>query len=136
MAKKYRIKCPKCGEITNLVGTDSCPKCGTRIDLEHAGMLHLYRMGNFLGSAAGFGLYINGEAYGHIGNKETLSIPLPYGHYTLHVVSGVSRKCNDPEFDLSEQEPTICMKVHLKPGVIRNSFVVERADPSTMPNID
>ena len=29
--------------------------------------------------------------------------------------------------------PHVCMKVHMKVGFIQNSFILERVDPSTMP---
>ena len=51
MAEKYRIKCPFCGNVANLVGTNQCPKCHAAFDLGREGMLHLYRQGNFLGLA-------------------------------------------------------------------------------------
>ena len=60
-------------------------------------------------------------------------IPLPYGEHLLHIVCGMSRRCNDPVFKLSPEDPYICMKVHMVPGVFTNSFKIERVDPATMP---
>ncbi len=135
MARTYRIKCSHCGEVTNSP-TPRCAKCGTEIDLNAGGIIQLYRMGNFIGGAAGFGLYINEQPYGAIGNRETLLFPLPYGEYKFHVVCGMSRRCNDPVIRLTPQDRHICLKVHMVPGVFTNSFAVERADPSSMPAVD
>ena len=133
MAKRYRIKCPKCGEIINLSGSGPCPKCGTPISVELPASIALYRMGNMMGAATGFGLYVNEVPYGAIGNRESLILPLPYGSYKLHVVCGMNRKCNDPVVNLTPEDPNVCMKVHMKMGFIQNTFILERVDPSTMP---
>ena len=133
MAKRFRIKCPNCGELSNLPGNAPCPKCGAPISVETQGAIALYRMGSFVGVANGFGIYINNVAYGAIGNRESLIFPLPYGTYQLHVVCGMNRKCNDPVITLSPEDPYVCMKVHKKMGFVQYSFILERVDPSTMP---
>ena len=133
MAKIYRMKCPVCGEVQNLKASGPCKKCGAQLAVEQPAAIALYRRGNFMGSANGFGIYINEQPYGAIGNRENLIIPLPYGDYKLHVVCGMNRKCNDPVVSLTPQDPYVCMKVHMKMGFISNSFILERADPSTMP---
>ncbi len=133
MAKKYRMRCPACGNVQNLTASAPCTKCGAPLDVEQQGMLAIYRMGNFMGAATGFGIYLNEQPYGAIGNRETLYIPLPFGEYKMHIVCGMSRKCNDPVFTLSPEDPFICTKVHMNMGFIQNSFVIERVDPSTMP---
>lgn len=133
MAKRYRVKCPKCGEIINLPGSGPCPKCGTPISVDTPAAIELYRMGNFVGSANGFGIYVNEVPFGAIGNRESLVLPLPYGSYKLHVVCGMNRKCNDPVVTLSPEDPRVCMKVHMKMGFVQNTFLLERVDPSTMP---
>ena len=133
MAKTYRMKCPRCGNAINLAASGACPQCGAEISVEQPATITLYRMGNFYGAANGFGIYINEQPYGAIGNKETLTIPLPYGEYKIHVVCGMNRKCNDPVIKLSAEDPNVCLKVHMKMGFIQNSFILERVDPSTMP---
>lgn len=133
MAKVFRMKCPHCGNVVNVPQTDPCPKCGTLLDTNQPAAIAVYRMGNFMGAAAGFGIYINNEPYGAIGNRETLIFPLPYGSYQMHVVCGMNRRCNDPVITLSPNDPFVCLKVHMKMGFVQNSFIIERADPSTMP---
>ncbi len=133
MAKKYRVKCPNCGEALNLQESGPCKKCSTMIDVDQPGTIALYRMGNMMGVANAFSIYVNETPYGHIGNKETLYFPLPYGDYKFHIACGMNRKCNDPIIKLSEDDPFVCLKVHMKMGFIQNSFIIERADPSTMP---
>ena len=133
MAKKYRMKCPRCGNVVNLTASGACEKCGAELNVQQPAAIALYRMGNFVGSANGFGLYINEQPFGAIGNKESLTIPLPYGEYKLHVVCGMNRKCNDPVIRLTPEDPFVCLKVHMKMGFIQNSFILERVDPSTMP---
>lgn len=133
MYHKLRVKCPTCGAVENVAReTACCPKCGKPFGLnENVGVI-LYRQGSFYGVAGGFGIYINGQPFGHIGNKETLFIPLPYGSYTLHCAVGMSRKCQDLTVNLSPAAPQACCKVYIKPGVWSNSFVIEPLDPSLL----
>ena len=133
MAKKYRIKCPACGNVANLSGSGPCPSCKSLISVETPAQFSLYRMGSFVGAANGFSIYINNVSYGMIGNKESLTFPLPYGEYMVHIACGMNRKCNDPVLKLTPEDPNICMKVHMKAGFFQNSFILERVDPSTMP---
>lgn len=133
MARIYRMKCPRCGNVQNQNASSPCRKCGEQLNVEQPGMLALYRMGNFVGSANGFGIYLNEQPFGAIGNRETLFIPLPYGDYKLHIVCGMNRRCNDPILHICPEDPFICLKVHMKMGFVQNSFVIERVDPSTMP---
>ncbi|MBR4700808.1 MAG: hypothetical protein IKP19_03835 [Oscillospiraceae bacterium] len=133
MARTFRMKCPNCGTVQNLFASGPCGKCGTPLYVEQPAAIALYRMGNFMGMANGFSLYLNETPFGAIGNRESLCIPLPYGDYKLHIVCGMNRKCNDPIISLSPQDPYVCLKVHMKPGFIQNKFVIERVDPATMP---
>lgn len=134
MAIKYRVKCPRCGEVMNLYADGRCEKCGTPVTTQFPAMLQLYRMGNYVGVATGFGLYINNVPYGYIGNKESLRIPLPYGTYTLHVAMGMSRKCKDLTFTLTPQAPVMYAKTRITLGVWSNTFIIEPARPEEMPN--
>ena len=133
MARTYRMKCPACGNVQNLNASGPCAKCGAPLIVEQPAAIALYRMGNFMGAANGFGIYINEQPCGAIGNRECIYIPLPYGDYKIHIVCGMNRKCNDPVFRLSPEDPFICAKVHMKVGFISNTFIVERVDPATMP---
>ena len=133
MAKTYRVKCPHCGEIINLPGSGPCTKCGTPISVDTPASVTMYRMGNFVGAANGFGIYINNVPFGHIGNRETLVFPLPYGDYLFHAACGMNRKCNDPVIHLSAQDPHVCLKVQMEVGFFQNTFRIDRVDPSTMP---
>ncbi|MBR0352098.1 MAG: hypothetical protein IJH53_02735 [Oscillospiraceae bacterium] len=133
MAKKYRVKCPKCGNVQNILESGPCAKCGETLSINQPGMIGLYRMGNMMGAATGFGIYLNEQPYGAIGNRESLYMPLPYGEYKMHIVCGMNRKCNDPVIKITPDDPFVCLKVHMNVGFIQNKFVIERADPSTMP---
>lgn len=135
MANGFRVKCPKCGEVFDIPGDCTCAKCGTPLNAYQPAMIHLYRMGSPLGVAAGFGVYINGLPYGHIGNTETIHIPLPYGAHTVHVASGMNRRCNDMTVNLTPQAPVGYLKVRMKPGFWSNSFEIMPSDSSEMPNI-
>lgn len=134
MAIKYRLKCPQCGEVLNTYHDTQCPKCRNNLFVNQPGMLQLYRMGNFFGHAGAFGVYINGQPYGYIGNRESLKISLPYGTYNLHIACGMSRKCNDLLFTLTPETPRMYAKTYIKPGFWTNSFGIEVARPEEMPN--
>ncbi len=132
MAKLLRVKC-SCGNVSNALPGAVCSKCGKPLEFSPNGLLRLYRKGSPLGVAVGFGIYLNGEPYGHIGNKETVDFPLPYGQYRLHVAQGMNRGCTDLIIDLNPQNRVACCKVWIKPGFWTNSFVLEPAHPSEMP---
>lgn len=132
MAKYYRIKCT-CGNVMNAMPGNVCPHCKQLPAVAEDGMISLYRKGNFIGCAGGFGLYINGEPFGHIGNRETIHIPVAYGRYNLHVAVGMSRKCVDLVVDITPENPHAYAKVWMKPGFFANSFVVEPATADEMP---
>lgn len=129
---KLRAKC-SCGEVTNTVPGGLCPKCKRPLELPEEAAIRLYRKGSPYGIAGGFGIYINGEPMGYIGNKETVIIPLKYGTYTLHVAVGMSRKCNDFTVTLTPENRVANAKVWIKPGFWANSFVIEPATAAEMP---
>ncbi len=133
MAIRYRIKCPSCGTVSNVSGNGPCPRCGSLISVETPASFSLYRMGDFRGSATGLSIYINNEPYGQIGNRECLTFPMPYGEYLIHIACGMNRKCNDPVIKLSPEDPNVYMQIRMKAGFFQNSFILNRADPSTMP---
>jgi hypothetical protein len=133
MAAKLRIKCPHCQQIVNLPGENvPCPHCGKPVSVCTDTCVYLYRQGSPLGVAAGFGIYINGEPYGHIGNTETLCFPLPQGSYTFHCAAGMNRKCRDLVVNLNADTPKHYAKVYMKPGFWTNSFVIQPMDPKLL----
>ena len=101
MAIMLRLKCPSCGEVMNAAGFCNCTKCGTPIRYNGWGMLQIYRMGSPVGIAAGYGIYLDGQPYGHLANKESIRIPLPMGTHTLHMTCGMTRRCEDLTFTLT-----------------------------------
>ena len=83
----YRIKCASCGFVGDYVNDGThiykCGKCGAPHTF--AGQMLLYRMGSPYGVAAGFGIYIDGAPFGHVGNKQTVRILLPEGSFSRFV---------------------------------------------------
>ena len=133
MESKLRVKCPTCGEICNIAGDNAtCPKCKAQIPVSPDACFYLYRQGSPFGMAAGFGVYVNGQPFGHIGNKELLCFPVPYGKYILHCASGMNRRCTDVEITLTPENRYAYLKVFMKPGFWTNSFVLEPMDPKLL----
>ena len=134
MAGLLRVKC-SCGEVSNVAYGSVCPKCKQPLQIATEGAIYLYRKGSPLGIAGGFGVYINNEPMGYIGNKETLCIPVRYGRYILHVAAGMNRRCNDMVIEITPENNRAFAKVWMKPGFWTNSFVLEPAVESEMPNV-
>ncbi len=133
MPAKLRIKCPSCGNVENVhPGHEVCPRCQTPADTLNQGSIYLYRQGSPFGIAGGFGIYINGEPYGHIGNKELLCLPLKFGTYVIHCAAGMNRKCRDLQVTITPECPVAYTKVYMKAGFATNSFVVEPLDPKLL----
>lgn len=133
MAAKIRIKCPNCGHVENVFpGNEFCSKCRTPADGLGEGYIYIYRQGSPYGIAGGFGIYINEQPYGHIGNKELLCLPLKFGTYNIHSAVGMSRKCRDLLVTISPEYPVAYTKIYIKPGFWANSFVVEPVDPNLL----
>ena len=132
MTGRFRVRCPKCGNVTDINGNVPCHKCGNPLALAGA-EIKLYRMGSPLGVAIGFGVYIDGQPCGHIANKETVSYSVPFGTHTVHMTAGMSRKCVDMTVTLTPQAPIGYLKAHIKPGFISNTVVIESALPQDMP---
>ena len=130
---KLRVKC-SCGEVMNAQPGGICSKCKKPLDIPGDAVIRLYRMGSPLGVAGGFGIYLNGEPMGHIGNKETVMLPVKYGTDTLHVAAGMNRKCQDLTCTLTPENRFANAKVWMKPGFWSNSFVIEPAAPEEMPD--
>lgn len=133
---KYRIKCPKCGTVLEAQKNDfsACSKCKTPVSTEGMGIAYVYRMGNFFGSTAAFGIYIDGEPCGYAGNQEWLALPLPYGTHQVHMrVKGQPLKTVPLSFELSEQKPETCIKVHVRVGFWKNTLVLEEHSTDDVP---
>lgn len=128
----YRVKC-SCGHVLDAAEGSLCPKCRKPIEIPQGGMIHLYRKGSPLGIAGGFGIYINNTPLGHIGNKQTVNIPVSYGTYTIHVAVGMNRKCTDLVVNITPENPIAYAKVYMKPGFWTNSFVIEPSTKEKMP---
>ena len=132
MSMLLRVKC-SCGEVLNAAPGSCCPKCHQPLPFHPDAVIVLYRKGSPFGIAGGFGLYLNGEPYGYIGNRETVKIPLKYGQYNLHVACGMNRRCTDLIFNLTPENRHAYAKVWMKPGFWSNTFVLEPATPDEMP---
>ena len=133
MTAKIRFKCPHCGEATNVPAeVGNCPKCQQPFNLSGCASIFIYRQGSPYGIAGGFGLYIDEQPYGYIGNKELLRIPVNFGTHNIHAAVGMSRKCRDMQVTLTPQMPVTYTKVYIKPGFWANSFVIEPLDPSLL----
>lgn len=133
MAIMLRTRCPQCGELVETQANCYCGKCGTPIHFAGMGMVQIYRKGSPIGIAGGFGIYIDGQPLGYIGNKQSLRIPLPMGTHTLHFACGMNRRCQDLTFTLTPQAPIVYAKVYMKVGVFSNTFIIEPAMPHEMP---
>lgn len=131
---RLRVKC-SCGEVMNVMPGDICSNCKKPIELPPDGMITLYRMGSPLGIAGGFGIYINGEPYGYIGNKESVHIPLPYGAYNIHIACGMNRRCTDIVVNLTPENRRAYAKLYMKPGFWSNSFVLFPTTAEEMPEV-
>ena len=133
MAAKIRVLCPHCQKAENVNSAKGiCPSCKKELGIEEEGSIYIYRQGSPYGIAGGFGIYLNNQPYGYIGNKELLRIPLKYGTYNIHCAVGMSRKCRDMVVVLSPENPVAFTKVYNKPGFWTNSFVVEPVDPNKL----
>lgn len=133
MAIQYRTKCPKCGEYVESYGNCACLKCGQPISFDGMGFLQIYRMGSPVGIAMGYGIYLNGQPFGHLGNKQSIRIPLAFGTYTLHMTCGTARRCNDLTFTLTPQTPAAYIKAVIKMGFWSNSITLTPSNPAEMP---
>lgn len=136
MPKTLRFKCPKCGNVSDSPLGAPCRKCNTILTDCGGSYLQIYRMGSPLGIAGGFGIYLNNQPYGYIGNRQSVRIPLPYGTYQLHVAVGMNRRCEDLLVELTPDRPKAFVKVHMNPGFFSNKFVPEFAREEDMPPMD
>ena len=131
--KLVKYKCPGCSHVSDLSEGTACPKCKLPMDLPE-GYFKLYRMGSPIGIAGGFGIYIDGQPHGYIGNKQTCWIKLPYGTHKLHVAVGMNRRCNDLEFTLSPDHNLECAKVRMVMGMWTNKFELICCENTDIPD--
>jgi len=137
MSKLLRIKCPTCGHVADIPDTGvPCPKCGKALNLSPDSVVQIYRMGSPIGVAVGYGIYINGQPYGHLANKQTIRIPLPYGVYNFHFTCGLTRNCEDLVVTLSPNKRHVFMKAHIHMGFWTNTIRADEVDVSEMPPLD
>lgn len=136
MAALFRFKCPCCGEVCDSAADSPCPKCKNPLPRLNGGYVQIYRMGSPIGIGTGYGIYINGQPFGHLGNKQSVRIPLPFGSYTFHFTCGMTRKCNDITVTLTPENPISYVKAHIVPGFWTNKIVAEFAQAQDMPPID
>lgn len=130
----YRVKCSKCGNVLDVTGSLPCPKCGNPIDINVGGMVQVYRMGSPIGVAAGYGIYLDGQPMGHLANKQSILIPVPFGNHQLHMTCGMTRRCQDLLFAVTPESPNVYAKARIKAGFWTNKIIIEFANPSDMPN--
>ena len=133
MADQFRIKCPSCGHVFDGEPTSSCPKCKLPTAVSAEGGVQIYRMGSPIGIAVGYGIYINEIPYGHLGNQESVRIPLPYGTYTLRFTCGMTRKCQSVTVTLTPENRLAYIKARIKMGFWANKIIAETAKPEEMP---
>ena len=126
-----RIKCPKCGKVTDITGPTSCI-CGENLEA-FPGTLKIYRMGSPIGVAVPYGIYFNDMPWGHLANTETGTYTLPYGTYRIHITLGATRRCKDVAVTLSPENPVACFKARVKPGFWSNTIIIDSCNASDIP---
>ena len=123
-------RCCDAGHVTEGDGSQTtCPTCGA--PFPPGGIIQIYRMGNFSGMAVGMGIYIDDRPCGHLGNKQSIRIAVPYGPHKVHMTHTTTRACNDPVFEITPQTPYAFCKARFAAGGFR--IAVEPADPADMP---
>lgn len=136
---RFRVKCPRCGNVTDVTACAPglvCPSCRSQFDPSPDGALMLYRMGNFFGAAAKLGVYINEQPYGYIGNAQSMVIPLPYGDYTVHfrIQGSWARSKDDLTIHLTPQYRVFAGKVQQHTGAFSSSYTLNPCSPSEIPD--
>lgn len=124
-----RYRCSAGHVFDSKVPQTACPTCGA--PLPSGGLIQLYRMGNMMGAAVGMGVYVDDAPLGHLANKQSIRISVPYGQHIVHVTHTTTRKCNDPVFTVSPEYPYVWCKAHFSKGGF--AITVEQANPQDMP---
>lgn len=131
--RNLRVRC-SCGHVLDANYGNVCPRCRQPLAIPNGGLIQIYRKGSPLGIAGGFGIYIDGVPMGHIGNRQTVNIPVEFGQHNIHVAVGMSRRCTDLVVKVTPNHPMAYAKVYMRPGVWTNSFVIEPAAAEEMPH--
>ncbi len=134
MEEQSKTTCGKCGAAC-AAGARFCNTCGEKLD-EGMGFVQIYRMGSPLGMAIGYGIYINGQPYGHLANKKSVRIPLSYGTYTFHFTCGMTRRCDDVTVTLSPSNPHVYLKARIQMGFWSNKIVPALCPADQMPPLE
>lgn len=129
----FRLKCGACGHVVNAEAGSACPKCAKALASGTESYVQIYRMGSPFGMAIGYGVYINEEPYGHLANKESIRVPLPFGKYTFRFTCGMTRNCDSLTVELTPENPVVYMKARMQPGFWTNKIVCETATADSMP---
>lgn len=130
MSNTIRLKCTKCGHIADYQSDLKCLNCGAELTNNSEGSVYIYRDPAFVGFAAGYGVYINNQPYGHIGNGETAIIPLPFGKYTVHLTCGMTRNCEDATIELTKEKPEAFVNAKIKTGFWSNKIITSVVEKS------
>ena len=128
-AVTIRYCCPNGHTFDSKDEVAVCPTCGAPIT--EGGYIQLYRMGNYMGCAVGMGIYVDNIAYGHIANKQSLRIKVPYGTHKLHVTHTTTRKCNDPMITVTPENPCVFCKAYFSKAGF--AITIKPATPDEMP---
>lgn len=134
MSSLLRVKCPNCGEVQEIASVQNCKKCNATLDSANNGTVTIYRKGSPVGVAVGYGIYINDQPYGHVANKETVTISLPYGNYNFHFTCGMTRRCNDAKISITPEKPNAYLKASIKMGFWTNTINTEIVTKNDIPN--
>lgn len=124
-----RYRCPQGHTFDGNESITQCPTCGAV--LNKGGYIQMYRCGNYMGMAVGMGIYIDDVPFGHIGNKQSLRISVPFGTHKVHVTHTTTRACNDPLLTVTPESPYVWCKARF----VRAGFKinVDMANPQDMP---
>ncbi len=128
-AVNVRYRCGNGHVFDGKAGTETCPTCGAA--LPKGGYIQIYRMGNFMGGAVGMGIYVDGVPYGHVGNRQSVRVSVPFGTHELHMTHTATRDSSQPKFTLSPQYPYVFFKAHFTNAGF--SIGIDPADPESMP---
>lgn len=129
-----RLKCSNCGNVFDCPAQPVCTKCGAPVEIGNEGAIRIYRMGSPVGIAVGYGIYIDEQPFGHLANKSDVTIPLPFGHHSLKMTCGMTRRCELFHFDLSPQKPQVFAKGRIVMGFISNKIVITECSLADMPS--
>lgn len=124
-----RHRCQNGHVFNGTAGQTACPTCGA--PLPKGGYIQIYRMGNYMGSLVGMGIYIDGVPYGHVGNRESVRVSVPYGTHELHMTHTSTRNSSRPKLIIAPDRPYAFCKAHFSKAGF--SIGIEEAPPDSMP---